>query len=861
MLGISIACPGCSSPDAAHEVDERDQQTNALEASLHVEAENMTLEGFDVEAGSYASGGAFVRVPASASPGSVGRARATFTGPAGQYRAVVRYMDESDGASQFDVRVGGVPVGSWTADENRGGASGPEASVLRTRIVGSAIDVAAGATIEVSGALQGGEFGRIDFLEFVPASEIGLDGRPANPTCRAPARPAAEAPVRLSQVFQNVTLSAPMRLAQIPGDSSRFFVAQRNGTIVSFPANNPTNANRRTVLTIPRPVNTDGEGGLLGFAFHPNFAGNGQVYFSYTTNGGATGMRSVVARMTSNDNGASFGSYQEILGPFDQPFTNHNGGDARFGRDGFLYLSFGDGGGAGDPRNNGQRTDTFFSKILRIDVDRPSPGLNYGIPADNPFASGGGEPAAFAYGFRNPFRFGIDRATGELWVGDVGQNAFEEIDAKVVAGGNYGWRFREGKHCFNPSSGCPTAGLIDPIWDYGRSEGQSVTGGTVYRGASIPGLVGSYIFGDFSSGTVWVLRHDNEGAPTVAEIDNGGGGSWVAFDEGNDGEVYAVSISGQVFKLGPAAPTPPSTFPALLSQTGCFDAGDPRTPLPALIPYDVNSPLWSDGASKERFFAIPDGTNIAVGADGDFDLPNGSVAIKTFFVGDKRVETRLLVRHDDGGWAGYTYEWNEAETDAALLPSSKSRPVDGITWFFPSRAECLQCHTGAAGRTLGLETLQLNRTLTYPTGRTANQLQTLESVGILSGPLSQEPAALPALPDPVASGNSVESRARSYLHSNCSMCHRPGASGGGGLDVRFATSFAGTGTCDRSPSHGDLGIPGARIIDPGDPDRSLLVARPLRLGAGRMPPVATHVVDAQGIGVLGQWVDGLTSCP
>lgn len=692
---------------------------------------------------------------------------------------------------------------------------------------------------------------------------FGLDQRPANLTCKAPARPpSAPVPVRFDRVFKNLALGTPMGITQIPGDPSRFFVFQRGGTVISFPSQNPTQT--KTVLTIPKTVNASGEGGLLGLAFHPKFQQNGQVFFSFTTNGGATGMRSVVARMTSSDGGESFADYKEILGPFDQPFSNHNGGDAHFGKDGYLYLGFGDGGSGGDPLGYGQKKTTFFSKILRIDVDGGDP---YAIPEGNPWKNGGGEPATFAYGFRNPFRFSIDRDTGDVWVGDVGQNAWEEIDAKVVAGGNYGWNSREGKHCFKPMVGCPTAGLIDPLYEYDHGAGKSITGGVVYRGKAIPSFVGSYLFADFVAQSISDLRVDPEtGNPVVTKLNESGpNAGWVGFGEDEDGEVYVVDIGGAIYKLVPedGMPAPPSTFPDKLSKTGCVDAASPQKPAPGLIPYEPNSPLWSDGADKERWLALPDGATIDVLPDGDFDVPIGSVLVKSFRVDGSLVETRLLVRHEDGGFAGYSYEWDEAQTDATLLSSSKSKPLGGgKSWYYPSRSDCLACHTGAAGRTLGLEIGQLNSVMLYPTTqRLSNQLSTLEHIGLFSSPLPGPVAELPVHPRPTSQEGDAESRARSYLHANCSFCHRPNSVGGGPMDLRFSVPLGDAKACGVDPSNGDLGIPGAKILAPGEPWRSLLSARPKALGAGRMPPLGSQVVDGEGTAVIDAWIQSLAECP
>jgi uncharacterized repeat protein (TIGR03806 family) len=697
-------------------------------------------------------------------------------------------------------------------------------------------------------------------------ADFGLDARPTNTTCKAPTRPTAPGPVTLVEALPSVSLiGAMVTVVQIPGDGSRWFGALLDGRIVSFPSTNPAVQTAPIVVAdigalSGMPVDTDGEGGLLGLAFHPKFAQNGQLFVSWTTTGaGPSGMRSVVSRITSTDGGKTFGQHTLIVGPFDQPAVNHNGGGARFGPDGFLYLSFGDGGGSGDQFDNGQTTNGFFSKILRIDVDAVPAGKTYGIPDGNPFKSGGGEPATFARGLRNPFRFSFDRATGDLWVGDVGQDLWEEVDV-VKAGGNYGWPCREGAHDYRPEVCGAGSTLVDPVYEYAHAGYTAITGGVVYRGKALPGFSGSYVFGRFP-GSAYALTFDPAtGAPSAVTIGSTEQG-WVDFAEDLDGEIYGLVFGGPMVKVVAAQPGPPSTFPERLSATGCVDPSDARKPAAGLVPYDVNAPLWSDGADKERFMALPEGTTITVGADGDFDFPPGSVLMKTFSLAGKRIETRLFVRHDDGGWAGYDYEWNDAQTDAVLLPSSKSKAIGTQTWRFPSRGECAGCHTLAAGHTLGLELGQLNGDLVYTkTNRISNQLSTLEHIGMLGAPLGKPVAQLVAYPKPAAAGP-VEPRARAYLHGNCSHCHRPTGPGRGNLDLRFATALSATNACGAVPQLGDLGVAGAKVIAPGSPALSVLSLRPHALGASRMPPIASNVVDAAGLAVVDDWIRALGACP
>jgi glucose/arabinose dehydrogenase len=322
---------------------------------------------------------------------------------------------------------------------------------------------------------------------------------------------------------------------------------ERPGTIRAFPnTSNVSMAEVELFATLTDRVNSGpGEAGLLGMAFHPQFETNGEVYLSYTR---GTPLESVIARfvidsMTGNLDTNS----EEVLLTVAQFAGNHNGGNLAFGPDGFLYAGFGDGGGSGDPEENGQDTTNVLGAILRLDVDSGTP---YEIPADNPFDGntecfqGTGTlacPEIFAWGFRNPWRFSFDRDTGELWVGDVGQNSWEEVN-RVEISENYGWDEREGAHCFEPASGCDTDN-VDPIAEYDHSQGNSVTGGYVYRGSGIPDLQGFYIFGDFGSGRIWAVPFDSPQGTAPEEL-LVTPLNIASFAEANDGELYVLHING-----------------------------------------------------------------------------------------------------------------------------------------------------------------------------------------------------------------------------------------------------------------------------------------------------------------------------
>jgi uncharacterized repeat protein (TIGR03806 family) len=305
----------------------------------------------------------------------------------------------------------------------------------------------------------------------------------------------------------------------------------------------------------------------------------------------------------------------------------------------------------------------------------------------------------------------------------------------------------------------------------------------------------------------------------------------------------------------------PDTIATNLSATGCVDVADARQPAPGVIPYDVNTPFWSDGATKSRYLGLPDNTTIAVAADGDMELPPGAVVVKHFRLGSILVETRLLMRHPDGSWAGYTYAWNEEQTDATRVIGGGTKLIDGQTWIYPSETQCMQCHTAAMGDSLGLEILQLNRDFLYPqTGRTDNQLATLGHIGVFAAPLADAPADLPKMPDLTDSSAPLSARARAYLHTNCSQCHRPGGPTPSGMDWRYDVLLENTSACDTMPQLGDLGIPNARIIAPGASENSVLLSRIARRDVHGMPPVGSAIPDAGGIAVLTSWVDSLAGC-
>jgi glucose/arabinose dehydrogenase len=351
-------------------------------------------------------------------------------------------------------------------------------------------------------------------------------------------------PASLATVLVTAGLSNPVGVTNAGDGSGRLFVVQRSGQIrVINPDGTLRSAPFVDMSGAARFV-SGGEQGLLGLALHPNFAANGRVFIDYTRGDGSGHWEDVVSELTSADRSTASPASERILLVVPDPYTNHNGGQLAFGPNGYLYIAMGDGGSGGDPQGNGQNKQALLGKILRIDVNAAhAAGKEYAIPASNPYAAGGaGLPEIWAYGFRNPWRFSFDRANGDLYIGDVGQDTWEEVDRQPAGshgGENYGWDAFEGRHCFENCSGVT---YIPPIAEYNHSEGCSVTGGYVYRGASQAALKGFYVFADYCAGTIWTVPA-GAGNKTPKVVD-ASGFNISSFGESESGELYLVDLSG-----------------------------------------------------------------------------------------------------------------------------------------------------------------------------------------------------------------------------------------------------------------------------------------------------------------------------
>ncbi len=680
---------------------------------------------------------------------------------------------------------------------------------------------------------------------------------------RVAGSPEPPPPYRLVPAFGGIKFKEPIFIARQPG-SQRYWVAEYRGKIHSFLASDPEGT-KALVLDIKR--------GLTSFSFHPKFAENGQIFtFSHLdTEDKREGQMSQVSRWTIDRSDPPKANPAPPTLIVEWPGGGHNGGEAIIGPDGYLYISTGDSTGGSDTKATGQGVDDLLAVMMRIDVDNPAPGRPYSIPKDNPFVdTPGARGEIWAFGFRNPWRFSFDPVTGRPWVGDVGQDLWEMIELSHK-GANHGWSVREGSHVFHPHKKQGPAPFTAPVVEHHHTECRSITGGYVYQGDKFPELRGAYLYGDYEYGKVWGLRYDygksrvtwhKELADTTVKI--------ASFGLGHDGAFLAVDYhSGEIFQLDrrPAVKNP-AKVPRKLSQTGLFDSVKDHRVATGVIPYSINAPFWSDGAHKERFVALAGETPIEFKDKGAWEFADGTVTVKSFRMdmeegnaaSRRLIETRIVVKQDNH-WVGYTYLWNKAQTEADLVgaggldrvyeirdknaPSGKRRQ----SWHFPSRNECMYCHSRAAGFSLGLNTHQLNRD---------GQVERLLRDGYFKEPPKKPVSELPAYPDPFDAKVPIGDRAKAYLQVNCAMCHVADGGGNSPMLLGYETEFSKAKLIGEKPVHDTLGIADALLVAPGDPARSVLHARITRRGTNQMPPTSTNRIDEEGAKLIRQWIEQLS---
>lgn len=693
----------------------------------------------------------------------------------------------------------------------------------------------------------------------------GLERRVAWTTSRVTGSPEPPSPFAIERVFPHLTFRNPVILSPAPG-TERLYLAEVRGEIFSFP---PDPDCRQADLAIDLAEAIPGVTQVYGLAFHPDFEQNRYCYICYILKSGQPDGTVVSRFKVTRTNPPRIEPKSET--PLITWLAGgHNGGCLKFGPDGYLYITTGDGAGPNppDPLATGQDCSDLLSSILRIDVDQPGEQTPYSIPADNPFVGRAGvRPEIWAYGFRNPWKISFDRATGDLWCGDVGWELWELV-FRVEHGGNYGWSTMEGRQPINTAGPRGPTPILPPTVDHPHTEAASMTGGYVSHGERLSELKDAYLYGDFETGKIWGLRHDGqrvtwheELVDTTLRI--------VAFGEDNAGEIFIVDYGGGIYRL---VPNPlrgtSSSFPRKLSETGLFASVAEHRPAPGVLPYAVLAEPWHDHGVAERFVALPGDSTIQV-ANNKWQFPADAVLVKTISLdmersrpeSRRRIETQLL--HFDGNaWNAYTYRWNDEQTDASLVPAEGSELPLTLSdpeakggkrqqaWRFASRAECLRCHNPWAGSALAFNTLQLNRELEYPLA-SDNQLRTLAHVGLFD---KQPPLDGPKLTDPYDTTADLNERARSYLHANCAHCHRMHAGGAVLSQMRYDLPLEKSTLVGVRPSQGTFGIHSAEVVAAGDPFRSVLFYRMSKLGRGRMPHIGSNVVDERGADLIHDWI-------
>ncbi len=689
-------------------------------------------------------------------------------------------------------------------------------------------------------------------------------------TSRIQGSPEPPLPYVTERAFPALKFDQCLDLAVPPG-GERLFVVEQKGKIYSFP-NRPDVAQADLVVDLAQAI--PGVDQVYALAFHPDFQRNRYLYVCYI-------------KAANLDDGTHIARFE--LSDTDPPVIDvatehtiitwlsggHNGCCLKFGPDGYLYISTGDGVGPNPPdtRQTGQDITDLLSSILRIDVDHSDEERNYRIPPDNPFVElAGARGEVWAYGLRNPWRMSFDRRTGDLWVGDVGWELWELL-VRVERGGNYGWAVMEGRQPTNPEWPRGPTAILPPTIDHPHSESSSITDGLTYYGTRLPELQGTHVYADYDTGKFWGFRYvdgrvveHREIADTTHRV--------VGFGEDAAGEFYILDhTAGTLHRLIPNPRSgSPADFPRRLSASGLFSSVAEHSPAPGVIPYQINAAAWADGATADRWLGIPHRGSIQT-TGANWTYPIDTVFAKTLWLEMEsghpasrlRVETQIL--HFDGqDWQPYTYQWNQEQTDAELVDSAGTESVFAIrdasqpsgtrrqTWRFSGRAECQRCHNRWSGPPLAFNPPQLHVQLDQ-NSESPSQLAALAQWQVLAKPVATNNLA--SLVDPHDPQADLDRRARSYLHTNCAHCHRMHAGGAVLSKMQFDLPLEQTSLLGERPTQGTFGIFAAEVVAPGEPYRSVLLYRMSKLGGGRMPHLGSTEIDRAGVRLIHDWVASL----
>lgn len=702
---------------------------------------------------------------------------------------------------------------------------------------------------------------------FADPPPVTIGKRLAWTTSRISGSPESPLPYITERAFPALKFNQCIDITSAPG-SDRLFVVEQTGKIFSF-ANQADVSASDLVVDLAKEI--PGVKECYALAFHPDFQKNRYCYVCYIKAPDLEDGSHIARFRVSETNPPTIDVKSETT-ILTWLSGGHNGCCLKFGPDGCLYISTGDGSGPNPPdsRRAGQDVSNVLSSILRIDVDHADGDRNYRIPSDNPFVDlKGARGEIWAYGFRNPWRMSFDRKTGDLWVGDVGWELWELLD-RVERGGNYGWSVMEGRQSTNPEWPRGPTPILPPTIDHPHSESSSITDGLTYYGSRLKELHGSHIYGDYDTGKMWAFRHDHgrvvdhrEIADTTHRI--------VGFGEGPDGECFLLDhTAGTIHRLSPnPLKDQPSTFPRKLSESGLYSSLNDLMPAAGVIPYSINAEPWADHAVAERLVALPNDLSIKVEGEA-WTFPKDAVLVKTLFLdmkqGDpttrRRIETQIL--HFDGAeWQPYTFQWNDEQSDALLIEAAgaertfdvaDSHAAGGIrrqAWRFAGRAECQRCHNKWSGSALAFNLPQLNKQLNSG-GTLVSQLDTFEQFKLFDKPVSSKKQQGLANPrDPSAN---LETRARAYLHANCAHCHRLHAGSAVLSKMSYDLKLDKTDMVGVRPTQGGFGIHAAQVIAPGDPFRSVLFYRMSKLGGGRMPHIGSSEIDREGLELIYEWL-------
>lgn len=710
--------------------------------------------------------------------------------------------------------------------------------------------------------------------------EFGIAKRTPWTTSRLIGNPEPPQPYVVERVFPELTFDQPCELVAVPG-TNRLAMIEVKGKIVTFePGPNVTRNDCDLMLDVAA---LDPEfHRVYGLAFHPQFATNRTVFVSYVLKPKLPeGSRVSRFKLSSLDPPTIDPASEEIL--ITWVSGGHNGAHLQFGPDGCLYISTGDSGESFPPdgNNTGQDVTDLEASVLRIDVDHVDEGRKYRNPSDNPFVTmPGARGEVWAYGLRNPWKMCFDPADGSLWAADVGWELWEMI-YRIVPGGNYGWSLMEASqpvHRERPRGPTP---ILPPTVAHDHTESRSITGGYFSETDRLPELRGAYVYGDYVTGIMWALRHEGDKitwrqmlVDTPLQI--------VTFGLDHAGEVLIVDWAGGLFRLAPnPRKSSNADFPKRLSETGLFASTKDHTPAPGVVPYSVIAEPWADGTTAERFIALSgttqldlwEKTDVQLGMiAGEWRFPDGGVLAKTVSLelepgnpaSRRRIETQVL-HYDVDTWRAYNFIWNDEQTDAELAgPDGSDRAfkikdestTNGLrqqTWHHAGRLECILCHTTRAGSIHGFRIPQLARDHDYDEV-TADQLKTFEHLGYFAKPL---PAERTAWVDPYDETAPLNDRARTYLQINCAHCHRRGGGGSSPFDIQITTPLEKSTLIGTRPTQGTFDIHGAAIVKPGDPYKSVLYYRMMKLGPGRMPQFGSKMVDDRGTQLIHDWIASL----